>query len=85
MSVRNPQPDLGVQVVVSQRVHWLSVQQDQPLLRLVEVFQQTHAGALPATRWSHERGDLAGPQSERDSLQTQDSRYIHPQKVNVKK
>lgn len=42
-------PDLGVQVVVSQRVHWLSVQQDQPLLWLVEVFQQTHAGALPAT------------------------------------
>lgn len=39
--------DLGVQVVVPKDVHWLSVQQHLALLRLVEVFQQTHAGALP--------------------------------------
>lgn len=43
------QADLGVQVVVSQGVHRLSIQQNQPLLWLVEVFQQTHAGALPTT------------------------------------
>lgn len=64
------EPDLGVQVVVSQGVHRLPVQQHQPVLRLVEVLQQTHAGALPATRRSHQSGDLAGPQGERHALQT---------------
>lgn len=43
------QADLGVQVVVFQGVYRLSIQQNQPMLWLVEVFQQTHAGALPPT------------------------------------
>ena len=39
---------LGVEIVVLEGVNRLSIQQHLALLRKVEIFQQTHAGALPA-------------------------------------
>lgn len=42
------QTHLSVQVVVPEVMHRLAIQQHLALLRTVEVFQQTHAGALPA-------------------------------------
>ncbi len=40
------QTHLGVEVVVLVILNWLSIQQHLALLRKVEVFQQTHTGAL---------------------------------------
>lgn len=68
--------DLGMQVVVAECVHWLAVQQHLALLRTVEVFQQTHAGALPAARRPHQGRQLAGTQGERHSLQNTPIRKV---------
>lgn len=38
---------LGVEIVMLKGVNWLSIQQHLALLREVEIFQQTHTGALP--------------------------------------
>lgn len=55
-------------------VHWLAIQQHLALLRTVEVFQQTHAGALPAARRPHQGRHLARTQGERHSLQNTDQK-----------
>lgn len=65
-----------MQVVVAECVHWLAVQQHLSLLRTVEVFQQTHAGALAAARRPHQGRHLAGTQSERHSLQNTPIRKV---------
>lgn len=60
---------LGVQIVMLELINRIPVQQHLASLREVEIFQQTHTGALSTAWRPHQGSHLSGLQSERHSLQ----------------